>query len=97
MFRLRSLSRHLPLCLPVATRTVALAAARLHLNGDHHRGQVLVIGDTVHDIDCGRSIGALCVAVPTGRTTAEALRLGEPDVLVDTLEDAGPILALLDN
>jgi phosphoglycolate phosphatase-like HAD superfamily hydrolase len=73
----------------------ALSAARLHLNGDHHRGQVLVIGDTVHDIDCGRSIGALCVAVPTGHTTADALRVGAPDVLVDTLEDAAPILALL--
>ncbi|HEX2477090.1 MAG TPA: HAD hydrolase-like protein [Lacipirellulaceae bacterium] len=74
----------------------ALAAARLHLNGERHHGQVIVIGDTVHDIDCGRSIGALCVAVPTGHTTAEALRAGEPDVLVHTLEDAAPILALLD-
>jgi hypothetical protein len=29
MFRLRSLSRHLFFCLPVATRTVVPAAARL--------------------------------------------------------------------
>jgi phosphoglycolate phosphatase-like HAD superfamily hydrolase len=74
----------------------AMAAARLHLNGQHGHGQVIVIGDTVHDIDCGRSIDARCVAVPTGHTTAEALRAAEPDVLVDTLQDAGPILALLD-
>jgi phosphoglycolate phosphatase-like HAD superfamily hydrolase len=74
----------------------ALEAARLHLNGQHQGGQVIVIGDTVHDIDCGRSIGALCVAVPTGHTTADALRVGEPDLLVETLEDAGPILALLE-
>jgi phosphoglycolate phosphatase-like HAD superfamily hydrolase len=74
----------------------ALAAARKHLNGQHGRGEVIVIGDTVHDIDCGRSIEARCVAVPTGHTTAEALRAGEPDVMVDTLEDIDPILALLD-
>ena len=77
--------------------TAALAAARQHLNGQHGHGQVVVIGDTVHDIDCGRSIDARCVAVPTGHTTAEALRAGKPDVLVDTLDDVGPILALLDD
>jgi phosphoglycolate phosphatase len=76
--------------------TAALAAARLHLNGQHGHGQVIVIGDTVHDIDCGRSIEAHCVAVPTGHTTAEALRAGQPDVLVDTLNEVEPILALLD-
>jgi phosphoglycolate phosphatase-like HAD superfamily hydrolase len=73
----------------------ALEAARQHLNGESHGGQVIVIGDTVHDIQCGRSIGALCVAVPTGNTAVEALRAGEPDLLVDTLEDFAPILALL--
>jgi len=74
----------------------AMAAARLHLNGSSGLGQVLVIGDTLHDISCGRSIGARCVAVPTGHTTAEELGTGSPDVLVETLADAGPILALLD-
>jgi phosphoglycolate phosphatase len=58
--------------------------------------QVVVIGDTLNDISCGRSIGARCVAVPTGHTPADVLRHGEPDVLVETLEDAAPILALFD-
>jgi phosphoglycolate phosphatase-like HAD superfamily hydrolase len=83
----------------------ALTAAQRHLeaepgdrgsNGDPRPGKVLVIGDTLNDITCGRAIGARCVAVPTGHTTAETLRGGLPDVLVDTLEDATPILALLD-
>jgi phosphoglycolate phosphatase-like HAD superfamily hydrolase len=73
----------------------ALAAARLHLNGVQ-AGHVIVIGDTLHDISCGRSIDAHCVAVPTGHTTADTLRTGDPDVLVETLEDVAPILALLD-
>ncbi|MCI0492393.1 MAG: HAD hydrolase-like protein [Planctomycetes bacterium] len=58
--------------------------------------QVVVIGDTLSDIECGRSIAARCVAVPTGNTPAEALRQGQPDVLVDTLEDWTPILSLFD-
>jgi phosphoglycolate phosphatase-like HAD superfamily hydrolase len=84
----------------------ALASARHHLAGRESNsngsqvgdalGQVIVIGDTQHDIDCGRSIGARCVAVPTGHTSAETLHSHAPDVLVETLEDTGPILALLD-
>jgi phosphoglycolate phosphatase-like HAD superfamily hydrolase len=83
----------------------ALAAARLHLNApssaDGENGkanrQILVIGDTPHDIDCGRSIGAQCIAVPTGNFSASDLRDSQPDVLVETLEDVAPILALLGN
>ncbi len=72
----------------------ALAAARAHLNGNSH-GQVIVIGDTPNDVKCGRSIGARCVAVPTGNTPIDVLRAAQPDVLVETLEDAEPILKLL--
>jgi phosphoglycolate phosphatase-like HAD superfamily hydrolase len=77
----------------------ALAAAKTHLNGHAHGslpGRVLVIGDTPHDIECGRSIDALCVAVPTGHTPIQSLRDCKPDLLVETLEDSEPILALLD-
>jgi phosphoglycolate phosphatase-like HAD superfamily hydrolase len=81
----------------------ALAAARMHLatlsnnNGaSEANGQIIVVGDTLHDISCGRSIGARCVAVPTGHTSADTLRTGEPDALVATLEDFGPIFALFD-
>jgi phosphoglycolate phosphatase len=77
----------------------ALAAAKLHLNGNAEgqlSGQLIVIGDTPHDIECGRSIAARCVAVPTGHTSEAALRDSQPDLLVSTLEDVKPILGLLD-
>jgi phosphoglycolate phosphatase-like HAD superfamily hydrolase len=84
----------------------ALAAARLHLDArsvtsgsNGHAGELgelIVIGDTLHDVTCGRSIGARCVAVPTGHTSADTLRTGNPDVLVETLEDVEPVLALLE-
>jgi phosphoglycolate phosphatase-like HAD superfamily hydrolase len=81
---------------------MALAAARSHLNGDSPKngdtrhGQMVVIGDTLNDISCGRSIGARCVAVPTGKTSAATLRSGNPDVLVDTLEESAAIMELFD-
>jgi phosphoglycolate phosphatase-like HAD superfamily hydrolase len=55
---------------------------------------VVVIGDTLHDITCGRSINARCVAVATGHSSINELSAGKPDVLIDTLETADPILAL---
>ena len=93
---------HLDRCDIAAT---ALAAARDHINGrangtarngKRFDGEILVIGDTPTDITCGRSIGARCIAVPTGHTKADELRQSNPDLLVDTLEDIAPILSLID-
>jgi phosphoglycolate phosphatase-like HAD superfamily hydrolase len=58
-------------------------------------GEILVIGDTPHDVECGRSIEARCIAVSTGQTPASLLQKAEPDVLIDTLRDVEPILSLL--
>jgi phosphoglycolate phosphatase len=66
-------------------------------NRKRFEGEIIVIGDTPNDITCGRSIGARCVAVPTGHTKADELRRNSPDLLVETLEDVGPILSLLDD
>ncbi len=77
----------------------ALQAGRAHVNGrsrGDQSGQVLVIGDTPHDIDCGRSIGARCVAVATGNTPRDALHGCRPDAVIDTLADLRPILELLE-
>jgi phosphoglycolate phosphatase-like HAD superfamily hydrolase len=76
----------------------ALAAAKLHLNGSKSpHGEVVVIGDTHHDVNCGRSIGAQCVAVATGQTTVDELQAAKPDVLLETLESLDSILALFDS
>lgn len=66
----------------------ALEAARKHAaptNGAQER--FAVIGDTVHDIRCARSIGAYAVAVPTGFTPMDELLAAEPDLAIETLED----------
>ena len=47
--------------------------------------ETLVIGDTPHDITCGRAIGAQVLAVATGGITMEELRAHKPDWLVPDL------------
>jgi phosphoglycolate phosphatase-like HAD superfamily hydrolase len=56
----------------------------------------MVIGDTVHDIRCARAIGALAIAVPTGGSSRDALAAESPDLLLDNLADAGPLLKILE-
>jgi phosphoglycolate phosphatase-like HAD superfamily hydrolase len=53
----------------------------------------MVIGDTIHDVSCARAIGAFAVAVPTGGATREELAAAKPDLLLDDLSDARPLLA----
>jgi phosphoglycolate phosphatase len=48
---------------------------------------VVVIGDTAHDIDCARAEGCRSLAVATGPYTRQALAAHEPDLLVDDLSD----------
>jgi phosphoglycolate phosphatase-like HAD superfamily hydrolase len=83
----------------------ALFAAESHLNrdpavaasnGNSADRRIVVIGDTPHDVQCGRSIGARCVGVATGSTSAQELMASQPDVIVETLETAGSILSLFD-
>jgi phosphoglycolate phosphatase len=47
--------------------------------------EVIVIGDTIHDISAARANGATVVAVATGADTAEAL--GRADVVLATLRE----------
>lgn len=80
----------------------ALAEARRHIEHRHiekppaNNGTVVVLGDTPNDIRCARSIGAKVVAVATGQTPSEVLADDAPDVLLESLADAEPVLKLLD-
>ena len=49
--------------------------------------QVLVIGDTSHDIRCARAIGAKVIAVATGGDSLETLRQHQPDWAVKDLTE----------
>jgi phosphoglycolate phosphatase len=66
----------------------AIARARgAHVLNQPLRGEeVLVIGDTPRDIDCGRAIGARVLAVATGDSTLAELQEHRPTWAVTDLE-----------
>jgi phosphoglycolate phosphatase len=61
-------------------------AARV--TGREFKGKdIVVIGDSVRDIEAGRACGALVISVATGRHTRAQLAAAGPDYLFDTLAD----------
>jgi phosphoglycolate phosphatase-like HAD superfamily hydrolase len=53
---------------------------------------VVVVGDTPHDVACARAHGCRCLAVATGTFSREKLARCEPDLLVDDLTRTEAIL-----
>ncbi len=72
---------------------VAVARAFEYNGVKYGPGEVVIVGDTEHDVCCGRSISAVSVAVCTGRYTRRELERFAPDVLLDDLADPAPFLA----
>lgn len=70
-------------------RLPSLAARRAHALHGHpfQPEEVLVIGDTPHDVDCARAFGAVAVAVATGRFTRAQLEAERPDLVFDNFAD----------
>jgi phosphoglycolate phosphatase-like HAD superfamily hydrolase len=69
--------------------------------GTHHEYEFLpertfVIGDTPHDIQCGKAIGAATVALATGLHSAETLRACNPTVVFRDLADTAAFLKFID-
>lgn len=54
--------------------------------------EVVIVGDTIHDVVCARSGSVRCLAVATGGTTADALRDAGADLVVGDLSDTAAIL-----
>ena len=77
--------------------SAAMESAELHLDQSVDRQQVWVVGDTPHDVRCGRAIGARVIAVATGRHTCEELMDQSPDMLLEDLSDTPRLIDLLPN
>jgi phosphoglycolate phosphatase len=56
---------------------------------------VLVVGDTPHDIACARAVDALPIGVATGTFTADQLRASGADIVFEDLSDTEQFLRLL--
>ncbi len=55
----------------------------------------VIIGDTPRDVACAKPYGAMSIAVATGSHTMAELRVCEPDVLLEDLQDTEEFLRLV--
>jgi phosphoglycolate phosphatase-like HAD superfamily hydrolase len=75
---------------------VALERARHHVGRpDLAPSDLIVIGDTPHDIACARAVGAHAVATATGGFTYDELVPHQPDLLVHNFADIAPLQNLI--
>jgi phosphoglycolate phosphatase len=73
----------------------ALTRARDATGFDFAPARVDVIGDTGHDIACGKAFGARTIAVATGSWSRERLAEHEPDFLFDDLANVDEVKQIL--
>lgn len=66
---------------------IAVERARERSGLEYSGKQIVIVGDSVHDVACGRTLGVKSVAVATGPTPAERLRAESPDVLLANFAD----------
>lgn len=69
--------------------------AREALGHEFEVGAIDVIGDTGHDIACGKSFGARTIAVATGSWSREQLAEHQPDFLFNDLSEVDEVIAKL--
>ena len=69
--------------------------AQLRHGHDFDAADIDVIGDTNHDIACGKAFGARTIAVATGSWSWERLQGCTPDFLFDDLSDSEAVIERL--
>ena len=71
---------------------VALDRAERAMGRRFRPEEVLIIGDSIHDVSCAHAHGIPCLAVETGRTPGESLRAAGADwVIADLRQAAGAV------
>jgi phosphoglycolate phosphatase-like HAD superfamily hydrolase len=83
------LRNHLP--------AIAIERARQHFGAPFPVEEVVVVGDTPRDVECGRHVGARTVAVATGNFGVEALEGTEADHVFADFTDTPRVLGALLN
>jgi phosphoglycolate phosphatase len=75
---------------------IAVEHARRQSGGHRFAGkEIVIIGDTVHDIRCGAALGVCAVGVATGPTPAVELYAAGADHVFDSFEDTEAVLEVL--
>ena len=99
VFRVTGLGRYFRFCFygtEVENRSdmvrLAIGRAEESTGREFRDKNVVVIGDAVRDVECGKSLGALTIAVATGFHTKTELLQAGPDYLFDNLKDYREVL-----
>ena len=74
----------------------ALRRAREKHAVEFSPADTFIIGDTPHDIECGKVIGAKTIAVATGRYTVEELQAHAPTAVFKDFADTADFLRVVD-
>ena len=73
----------------------ALARAKEKLGIDFPPERVFIIGDTPHDIACGKAIGAKTIGVATGGFTVSELAACDPTIVFPDFSDTDALLRVI--
>jgi phosphoglycolate phosphatase len=79
---------HRPELVPIAAQRAAERYGRAFTGR-----QIVIVGDTPHDITCGQANGARTVAVATGPYSLAELQSHSPDALLSDLSDTDAVVA----
>ena len=60
---------------------------------DFAPAEIDVIGDTPHDVACGKAIGARTIAVATGKFSRAQLSEHQPDIILEDFSDVEAVIA----
>jgi phosphoglycolate phosphatase-like HAD superfamily hydrolase len=74
---------------------IALERARETVGISFAGPEIVIVGDSIHDVLCGRDLGVRAVAVATGKTPPERLAEAGPDALLPDFSDTRASLAAI--
>jgi phosphoglycolate phosphatase len=60
-----------------------------------HPKDVVIIGDSIRDVECANAIGATCIITLTGHTKVEEIAHLRPDHIVEDLSDTDQIMRMV--
>jgi phosphoglycolate phosphatase-like HAD superfamily hydrolase len=82
---------------PVRADLVEAAIKQAEKDNEIQKGNVFIIGDTIHDITAAKKSGVKVIATATGAYTYEQLEEKKPDYLLRDLKDTERIMDMIDN
>lgn len=102
VFKATGLGKYFKFCLygtEVATRAdmvkLAVEKAAMLTGKEFKNKDIVIIGDSVRDIECGKQFNALTIAVATGFHSVEELSKLKPDYLFEDLKDYRKTLSVI--